>query len=187
MKLAILANGPSLPSRADLARVKLPVMGLNRSWKVYPTPDRHVALERYHYEQAPAYHDRLASIGRLYTVRDTTVNVPNGAEWPTGTKILPFGRGTFSTRLEDGIVCELNGVGSVFYAALQVAYALGYRTIYALGLDLFGPHFDDSPASLNVERQNALFVNVPSDLTVLTCGSPASRANFEKVPFSEVC
>jgi hypothetical protein len=68
-----------------------------------------------------------------------------------------------------------------------VAYSLGYREVFALGLDLRGDHFDGSPASVNVAQQNAMFKWIPEDMTVKVCGSPESRAVFEKCGFEEVC
>lgn len=177
MKLALLANGPSLAMH-DLTRVKLPMMGMNRSWKLVPDPLLHVGLETIHYHAAPDYFDRMAKKGGLYVV---------GAGWPVG-KQLQFGSGTFSRDVfKDGVVTQLNNVGSVAYAAIQVAYSLGYKELFMLGLDLDGPHFDGSPASGNVVAQNSLFAYFPSDLKVWVCGSPESRANLEKCDFSEVC
>lgn len=177
MKLAVLANGPSLPSKDDLARVKLPFMGMNRSWMRVPNPAYQVGLETTHYHANPKFFERVAKAGGLYVI---------GAGWPCG-KQLDFGTGTFSRDVfTEGVVTQLGNVGSVFYASLQIAYSLNYREIYALGLDLSGPHFDGSPASLNVEAQNTLWKWIPDDLKVFVCGSDDSRATFEKVPFSEV-
>jgi hypothetical protein len=151
----------------------------------YPKPEHHVALEPVHFHANPEYHQRVARYGGLYVVGgDGQPGVP---AWPCG-KVLAFGSGTFSRDVfADGVVTGLNGVGSVFYAALQVAYTLGYREVFALGLDLSGPHFDGTPASPHVERQNELFRFIPEDMSVLTCGSPESRAIFEKVEFGAVC
>lgn len=177
MKLAILANGPSLPSKDDLARVRIPFMGMNRSWMRVPNPDYHVGLEPVHYHANPKYHERVAKSGGLYVV---------GSGWPCGRK-LEFGSGTFSRDVfKDGVVTQMNNVGSVFWAALQVACTLGYRTVYALGLDLYGPHFDGTPASAYVERQNEMFRFVPDDLKVFVAGSPESRAIFPHVSIEEV-
>lgn len=171
----MLANGPSLVN-VDIARINLPIMGLNRSWKVCDSPAYQVCLETSHYQAAPEFYERMAREGKLYVA---------GSSWKIG-KVLAFGGGTFSRDVfKEGVVCELNQVGSVFYASLQVAYTLGYRTIYALGLDLGGPHFDGSPASPNVERQNQLFKHVPDDLEVFVAGSPESRAIFEKRSLEE--
>jgi hypothetical protein len=190
LKLAILANGPSLNDH-DLTKIALPVMGLNRSWKVYPSnppgtgcapPNYHVALDTDHYREAPAWYRAVSVWGALY--------VAGGAwkELTPAAHILPIRTDVqFSTDLAQGVVCSLNGVGSVFYAALQVAYSLGYREVFALGLDLQGGHFDGTPASPHVERQNELFRFIPEDMSVLTCGSPESRAIFEKVEFGAVC
>jgi hypothetical protein len=177
VKAAILCNGESL-NRHDLSCITLPVWGLNRSWKVYPNPERQVVLETTHYAANPSWHERMAQEGRLYVV----------GEWPCGHLLRFAESGTFSRDVfKDGVVTQLHGVGSVFYAALQVAYTLGYREVFALGLDLQGAHFDGTPASPNVARQNAMFVHVPEDLKVWTCGSPESRAVFEKCGFEELC
>lgn len=142
-----------------------------------PSPTYHVGLEPVHYHAAPEYHERMAKKGTLYTV---------GAGWPVGRN-LAFGSGTFSRDVfKDGVVTQIGNVGSVFYAALQVAYTLGYRKVYALGLDLSGPHFDGTPASPVVEEQNKLFQHCPSDLEILVAGSPESRAIFPKVDLEEV-
>lgn len=176
MKLVLLANGPSLATH-DLSKITLPVMGLNRSWKVYPEPAFHVVLEGDHYRANPEYHHRIAKKGGLFVT---------GENWKCGKVYKNLSGPGFSKDLSEGIVTEMHGVGSVFYAALQVAYALGFRTIYALGLDLSGDHFDGSPASAHVARQNLMFRFIPEDLVVLTCGSQSSLAIFEKVPFEVV-
>ena len=177
MKCVLLGNGPSL-ARHDLSQIAYPKFGMNRSWMLEPDPAYHVGLEPVHYHANPDYFERLGKLGRLYVV---------GGGWPCG-KLLAFASGIkFSTRLEDGIVTELHGIGSIFYASLQIAYALGFREVLALGLDLDGPHFDGSPASANVEAQNKLFAHVPADLKVKVCGSPESRAVFPKVDFEEAC
>ena len=157
-------------------------MGLNRSHMVYPSPDYHVTLDGDHYRETPKWFEAMAKLGRLYVA---------GGSWKELTPqahILPIRKDVeFSTDLGLGVVTELHGVGSVFYAALQVAYCLGYRTVYALGLDLQGGHFDGSPASPWVFRQNQLWKYIPADLKVWTCGSPESKATFPKVGFDAVC
>ncbi len=177
MKLCILANGPSLANH-DLAKIRVPVMGLNRSHSVYPSPDYHVTLDGDHYRQTPKWFEAMAKLGKLYVA---------GGCWTIG-KVLPIRKDCeFSTDLGLGVVTELGGVGSVFYAALQIAYCLGYREVSALGLDLDGPHFDGSPASPWVFRQNQLWKHIPADMSVLTCGSPESKATFPKIGFDAVC
>jgi hypothetical protein len=177
VRLAVLCNGPSLASH-DLSRIKIPVMGLNRSHAVYPSPDYHVTLDGDHYRQTPKWYEAIAKLGKLYVA---------GECWTIG-KVLPIRKDCeFSTDLKLGVVTELGGVGSVFYAALQVAYGLGYREVYALGLDLGGGvHFDGTPCSPHVERQNELFRHLPSDLTVRVVGSPESRANLPRMTFAEM-
>lgn len=178
MKVCLLANGPSL-STVDLSRVTLPVMGMNRSYKVCNDPDYHVALEGDHLRAAPDFFSDMARAGRLYVA---------GGSWTIGKvmPILPSSVG-FSKDIKQGVVTEMHGVGSVFYVALQVAYSLGYREVFALGLDLRGDHFDGSPASPHVAKQNAMFAHIPEDMKVWTCGSPDSLATFEKCGFDEVC
>lgn len=172
MTLCLLANGPSLLG-VDFTRVRYPMLGMNRSHMLCQNPTYHVGLETVHYKANPEYHERMAKRGTLFVV---------GAGWPCG-KHLAFGSGTFSRDVfKDGVVTQLGDVGSVFWAALQVAYSLGYRKVYALGLDLSGPHFDGTPASAHVEKQNELFKWTPPDMEVSTIGSPESKAIFPKLP-----
>lgn len=176
MKAVLLANGPSL-ANVDFDRVTLPAIGMNRSWKVRVDPVAHVTLERWHYDQNPGWHEDMAAMGKLYVA---------GSGWPCG-EVLKFGQGTFSRDVfKDGVVTELNGCGSVFWASCQVAYTLGYRELWALGLDLQGDHFDGSPASPNVVRQNHFWQFAPPDLTIYCCGSPDSKANLEHRTLEEL-
>lgn len=177
MKLAILANGPSLADH-DLSRIACDVMGMNRSWKLFSDPDHHVALDGDHYRDNPFYHESLAERSRLYVA---------GGAWKIGRKMPLLPGPGFSKDIREGVVAEMGGVGSVTFVALQVAYSLGYRQCFILGLDLQGSHFDGTPAGSQMGKQNAMFALVPEEMKVWTCGSPESLATFPKVDFGSVC
>lgn len=154
-KVAILANGPSL-ARYDFGRVAMDTLGMNASfmahWATY-----HVAIERDQWDQFPGVYRHLHLEERLFTI----------GSWPVGHRIKPLpealrGEVPFSFDLTTGVVEGIHPIGSVAYAALQLAVWMGYGLIYFLGLDLGAVggagHFQgDAPADPLMIHQNELF------------------------------
>lgn len=178
----ILGNGPSLPINPHI-----PVrwsIGTNRSWKRH-TSAYHLVAELEHLMRAPGEYVHMASQNRLWVI---------GRGFPYG-HVIPLiearnGVEPFSRDMERGVVVSHGDVGSVVYAAIQMAAWMGFSKIYLLGVDLHGDHFDGSKASKELERQNELFRLVPEDVRsrVFIAGSPESMCDvFEKVSFEEVC
>ena len=153
--VAILANGPSL-ARYDFGRVVMDTIGMNASFLAH-WATWHIAVERDQWDQFPGVYRELHRQGTLFAI---------GA-WPVGIHIRPLpqalrGEVPFSFDLNRGVVEGLHPIGSVAYAALQLAVWMGYERIYFLGLDL-GPeggagHFHgDEPSDPLMIHQNELF------------------------------
>jgi hypothetical protein len=171
--VAILGNGPSLIGH-DLSLLKRTI-GTNRTLRVHPSPTYQVCLEHVHADAAPVEYMKLAREGKLFVA---------GA-WEMG-HVIPLLNGgpvKFSRDLEEGVVTQIGTTGSVIYAAVQIAAFMGYAPIFLVGVDLAGPHFDGTPASRHLARQNELFAHVPSDVEVRVVGE--SKAWFPRVSFEE--
>lgn len=138
-RCVILANGPSLPHTADLARIDCPIIGINRSYRRHAS-DIHVVTDKLHVLN---YGDQLQ-----YLVPDalrlTRYNAPgcltprklnHGRRRDLGKTLLP------NIGVEGWIKI---GAGM---AALQVAVWLGVTEIIFCGLDLRHPmeHFYYEP------------------------------------------
>jgi hypothetical protein len=158
--VAILANGPSL-ANYDFGRLGMDTLGMNASFMAH-WASWHVVVERDQFDQFPGVYREMGRQGTLFAI---------GA-WPVGHRLKPFpealrGEVPFSFDLELGVVEGIHPIGSVAYAALQLAVWMGYATIYFLGLDL-GPvggegHFHGKAlADPLMEHQNQLF-HVASD------------------------
>lgn len=159
--LAILANGASVADH-DLSLISCPVMTVNRAWELR-WPDHHVCLEEVHATRHPEVYQRLHDEGRLWVTVSGDRRCEAGSWLLYGKRIghrltrLPDSE-WWSNDLTEGIVAEVGGVGSVMFAALQIAAGLGYTDLHCLGLDLGGPHFHGEWApSPNLTHQNRLF------------------------------
>ena len=179
LPVVILANGASL-LKHDLSRLGIMTMTMNRSWLCVPWPDYHVCLETKHLRDFPQVYDRLAKEGKLFVA----------GPWPLGhcIPILSERVTKFSRDLESGVVTQIGDVGSVAYAALQVAAYMGFAPIYFLGLDLSGPHFHGQwETSKRISAQDSLFRHTPSDVKVYNVGSPESLCTaFPKLTFDQM-
>lgn len=167
--VVILGNGPSLLHH-DLAAWKGATIGTNRSHRVHAST-YHVAAERRYEAELSALKCPVFVAGMGWQ---------NFMEVP----ILDARVTSFSRDIEQGVVVCKGTVGSVLFAALQIASWLGARPIYLVGVDLAGPHFDDSPASKELIRQNELFRLVPKDVEVFAV--PPSLSVFPKKEWIEV-
>lgn len=174
--VAIIGNGPSLNGH-DLTSLSR-TMTTNRALALIPQPTYHCCLERTHALREPEVYTRLAKAGKLFVAGD----------WEQG-HVIPLLNGgpvKFSRDLEEGVVTQIGTVGSVIWAALQIASYCGYNPLYLIGVDLAGPHFDGSPASKRLADQNSLFKFVPADVEVYVVGED-SKAAFPKRSFMEAC
>lgn len=175
--VAILGNGPTLNASLAQIPLKLPIIGTNRSWKVYPSTYQFVA-EKKHIEDALPSFTMAHKRGSLFVA---------GEGFPLGISI-PLRRDgtTFSRDMEQGVVVSIGRAGSVVYGALQLAAWMGFGPLYLLGVDLYGDHFDGTPASKELHLQNELFRLVPKDVEVYVVGSPESKATFPRKEWTEV-
>lgn len=156
--MAILANGPSLANYEFRGlNGRIDTLGMNASFMAH-WATWHVAIERDQWDQFPGVYREMHRQGKLFTICQN---------WPVGHTIKPFpvdlrGEVPFSFNLELGVVEGIESIGSVAYAALQLAVWMGYTTIFFLGLDL-GPvgkrgHFHgQAPADPMMKHQNQLF------------------------------
>ena len=167
--ILILGNGPSLLTY-DLGQWRGLSLGTNRSHRVHQST-YHMALEQ-------KYEAGLMKLKCPVFVAGTGWRV--GYECP----ILSATVTTFSRDMEHGVVIGKGTVGSVVFAAIQLAAYMGASPIYLVGVDLAGPHFDGTPASKHLTRQNELFALVPKDVEVYAV--PPSLSVFPKKEWSEV-
>jgi len=138
-RCVILANGPSLPSATDLARIDCPVVGVNRSF-LRRTSDVHVVVDKLHVgSYGHLLRDLMPDALRFtrYAARDcwTPMRLHYGVMKGLGRALLP-------DIADEGWITVGAGM-----AALQIAAWLGFKEIIFCGLDLRhdGQHFYDEP------------------------------------------
>lgn len=184
----ILGNGPSLfafASRRDqLPLDRLFVIGVNQSWRLFPTADAHVFIDATQYllrakdpvehreNECAAYYDRMAKEGLLFHF-----NAPGSPGHSlTRHDALSFSRHPFRHRhrgagspapplSEDGGVAlkvENGSGGSTAYVALQIAAAMGFSRIWLVGLDMDAKKFTGERS--NSERHDRIWRYVPDDV-----------------------
>jgi hypothetical protein len=118
-RLFILASGPSL-SEIDLAPLsRRLVMGLNRSFLVYPDTHYHCCMDQRLFDLFP---ELLKKTRYLFTLE--------GRPWGIPMKLL--GSEGFSDDLKSGVYSGY----TISYLALQVALYMGFRKVVYVGLDL---------------------------------------------------
>jgi hypothetical protein len=118
-RLFILASGPSL-SEVDLAPLsRRLVMGLNRSFLVYPDTHYHCCMDQRLFDLFP---ELLQKARYLFTLE--------GRPWGIPMKLL--GSEGFSEDLTRGVYSGY----TISYLALQVAIYMGFKEVIYLGLDL---------------------------------------------------
>jgi len=137
--VALLGNGPSL-SGWDLSALaeRMPLFGINRSWKIIETPWR-CYVDEYHHEDIRL--GRAPAPEIAFTVRD-----PNRLELPCLTVEVPWTPITQETPKRRFCGAELDrGSFGPFagYFALEIARWMGFNPIYLLGYDGDGGHFDE--------------------------------------------
>ena len=138
-RCVILANGPSLPSAHDLARIDCSVIGINRSF-LRRSSDIHIVVDKMH----------VGSYGHL--LRDLMPNTLVFTRYAARGCLTPLrlhyqlmknlDRPLLPDIVTDGWI--IVGAGM---AALQIAVWLGFKEIIFCGLDLRrdGEHFYDEP------------------------------------------
>ncbi|MFQ5451069.1 MAG: hypothetical protein ACE5E9_10600 [Nitrospinaceae bacterium] len=180
-RLFILASGPSL-GRLDLSPLKRRlVMGLNRSFLIYPDSYYHCAMDHRLFEEYP---QPLKSVRYLFTLEDR----------PWGIPLKLLGAEGFSWNLEEGVFSGY----TIAYVAMQIAVYMGFREIFYLGLDLkhdggkthfFGHDFrsqnhetTEFPRMLRMLEYGAKSL-AGKDVKIYNC-NPSSRVEcFQKVTY----
>lgn len=118
-RLFILASGPSL-NDLDLSHLKRRmVMGLNRSFLIFPDTYYQCVMDFRLFDEFQVH---LEKTRHLFTLE--------GRPWGTPIKLL--GAEDFSWDLEKGIYSGY----TIAYVALQIAVYMGFKEIFYLGLDL---------------------------------------------------
>lgn len=192
--VAILHNGPSLANH-DLWKIKMPTIGMNRTHVGYVG----VLGNGYNGPQPTYYCFYDHPWGRKETVLQHP-RVINGSSLETDPSKGKFWRATPSYRMfpfsfdlkRDGFAPPVPCTTG--FLAMQLAVYMGFTTLYLLGLDLGGGHFDGTKASDSMPDAEGHYQKVKpyldeAGITVYLCGSPNSLLSelFPAAAFSEVC
>lgn len=179
----ILASGASLNTH-DLSSLKNKiVMGLNRSFKAYSNAYYHCVMDLRLFE---LFEEELKSSRYLFTLEERPFGIP--------MKLL--GAEDFSFDLAKGIYTGY----TICYFAMQVAFYMGFKKIFFLGLDLkhqgYNTHFfghDANTAGKSYEeseftkmqrmlQKGAKILN-DQGARVYNCSPVSDLKNFEKVDY----
>ena len=179
----ILASGPSLAD-LDLSSLKNKiVMGLNRSFLVYPMSYYQCVFDHRLFDLYP---DAFKSVRQLFTLEDR----------PWGLPLRLLGGEGFSFDLEKGIYSGY----TISYFALQVAMYMGFKNIFFLGLDLkhngFNTHFfGQDPKTVDHEQtefprmakmlNHGAKVLTSTDVKVYNCSPVSTLECFPKISYEE--
>ena len=118
-RVFILASGPSL-AQVDLGRLsRRLVIGLNRSFLVYPDTHYHCTMDQRLFDEYPTELERSRY---LFTLEGR----------PFGIPLHLLGSEGFSFDMQQGVYSGY----TVSYLALQLAAYMGFKEIFFLGLDL---------------------------------------------------
>ena len=182
-RLFILASGPSLGelNLAPLARRM--VMGLNRSFLIYPDTHYHCCMDQRLFDLFP---DLFHKARYLFTL----------GGWPWGIPMKLLGSEGFSDDLKVGIYSGY----TISYLALQVAIYMGFREVVYLGLDLhhkggkthfFGQDFHsrnhedaEFPRMQRMLERGALEA-AKRGVAVFNCSPLAALEGFTKISLEE--
>ena len=182
-RVFILASGPSLKSH-DLQMLKNKlVMGMNRSFMIYPHAYYHCVMDHRLFQ---LYEEELRATRVLWTLEDR----------PWGIPMKLLGTEGFSWDLEEGVYSGY----TISYVALQVAVFMGFSEIYFLGLDLchsgtdthfFGHDFHSQhhestefPKMVKMLSHAATLLQ-QSNIRVYNCSPVASHSCFLRINFEE--
>ncbi len=192
---AILHNGPSLSLwEGRLGEIQVPLIGMNRAVRGYvgvlgagysgPQPDYYCFVDHpWAMKPEVLAHPKVVNGSTL----ETDPSKGRAYRVTRSYRMAPF---SFDLA-RDGFVGLVPC--STGFLALQLAWWLGFRRAYLVGLDLSGGHFDGTNASTSMpdavkhyekmaERLQAL--EGPDRFEVLVCGSPNSLVRcFPHVSF----
>lgn len=183
---ALLFNGPSIADH-DLHRIKLPLIGMNRThsgFKGYsgPQPD-YLCVVDWAWLDLPKLRPGIVSHPRVINGSDHREEI--GWRVTRHPRMAPF---SFDLA-RDGYAGPVPATTG--HLALQVAVWMGFTTLYCLGFDLGGGHFDGTRGSFFFndavryhQRQVARLEE--RGIKVYVVGSPKSRAPFPHVTFEEM-
>ncbi len=118
-RLFILASGPSLGTHDLTCLQRRLVMGLNRSFLIYPSTYYHCCMDQRLFDLYPT---EMKMTRYLFTIEDR----------PWGIPMKMLGAEGFSEDLSVGVYSGY----TISYVALQVAMYLGFKEIVYVGLDL---------------------------------------------------
>lgn len=179
--LFVLASGPSL-AELDLAPLRRRiVMGLNRSFLLYPETHYHCAMDERLFD---AYPQELRAQRILFTL----------AGRPFGIGLPLLGSDGFSFDLEQGIYSGW----TIAYFGLQIAVYMGFRKVFYLGLDLknrgsithfFGPDFHSAQhEQTEYPRMRRMFCHAANllaarDVAIYNCSAESTLECFPKVSY----
>lgn len=182
-RLFVLASGPSL-NRLNLEPLsRRLVMGLNRSFLIYPETHYHCCMDQRLFDLFP---EQLKKVRYLFTLE--------GRSWGIPMRLL--GSEGFSTDLTKGVYSGY----TISYVALQVAIFMGFKEIIFLGLDLahqqgnthfFGNDFHsrnhEETEFPRMKRMLEFGVQEAQRLGVkiFNCSPVAELEGFEKISFEE--
>ncbi len=186
--VAILFNGSSLADH-DLFRIKIPMIGMNRTHKGYagyrgPQPD-YLCIVDWAWLERPSWRSSVVRHPRI--INGSSHKDDLGYRVTRCSRMAPF-----SFDLErDGYVGPIPC--STGHLALQVAAWMGFTELYCLGLDMGGPHFDGTKTSMwcgdanKYHRSQAKLLEARG-IRVTICGSPKSACTaFPHSFFEAVC
>lgn len=167
--VAVLCNGPSLPFIERLEQIKIPTLGMNRTWNFPST--YYLTLEQVWL--GVGYEGR-------YFLNAACMLDPT---WPKAGYHVPLQwKKRFSYDPEFGFY-----PGTTGYLAGEVALGLGFDEVHYLGLDLCGDHFDGTHAALMHESLELFELMAEglkgTDRKVYVCSSP--RSACKSFPHSE--
>ena len=182
-RLFVLASGPSLANH-DLTKLKHRlVMGLNRSFLVYPDAYYHCCMDLRLFDLFP---ELIRKTRYLFTLE--------GRPW--GIPMHLLGADGFSTDLTQGVYSGY----TISYVALQVAVYMGFKEIIYLGLDLshqsgrthfFGfdfhsrNHVDTEFPRMRKMVEVGVQECVERGISVYTCSEKTNIEGLKYVPFEE--
>jgi len=191
-RCVILANGPSLPSTYDLARIDCPVIGINRSYQRHQS-DIHIVVDKLHVRN---YGDQLRDLLPNVLIL-TRYNAP-GCLTPHRLNYDEWEGSLLPDIADEGWIALGSGM-----VALQVAAWLGFKEIIFAGLDLRHPmeHFYNEPQWMldhmktygaeSLERQREYLSDVQPELDergiiVINTVMDAGEDILRKVEFDDI-
>jgi len=180
-RLFVLASGPSLGTlNLEPLRRRI-VMGLNRSFLLFPETHYNCTMDHRLFDLYP---EPLRQTRYLFTLEDR----------PWGIPIKLLGSEGFSWDLEAGIYSGY----TIAYFALQMAVYMGFQEIVYLGLDLkhkdgnthfFGPDFHSQsheqtefPRMLRMLESGARTLATPG-VKLFNCSPVSDLKGFHKVSY----